>query len=302
MFTGLSGAVRARGRCTLTKVSTLKRILGWPVRRALDPRILPIAEYTAQTNQLLQSTVLKMDTVFTEMDALEDSVGTSLSQVAERLRAIEAEMSRLALQNFDAGIRALIGTPSQVLPASVAEFLDYAESGNGYRAEADLWPVPGRRVMFAAGTIAETVPSHLLVAVPCAVQAVAGLAPGAHILDLSHGEAGLQPVLAALGHLVTSHRRPPVGDEGAHDVVMALDGLGALGSGSTPPASRLLDLLSPNGAGIAVLAAPCDELTREQLVEVGWAGVEGRTFTRDGVRWRPVTDNGEITVWTCRLR
>jgi len=165
----------------VSAAARVKRTLGWPLRRALDPRVRMTVH---------------------EIDARLGSEGLGRPTVHDRLDDLD-RMSRDMLAGL--GWRAVPepgGTLAQ-LDAPRAEFLNWAGGPDGYAAQAGLWFNPPVPVQHNAGGVEILLVNERIVEQPFVFRALAGLPEDARILDVGGSESTVGLSLATLGHGVT---------------------------------------------------------------------------------------------------
>ncbi|MDQ4145080.1 MAG: methyltransferase domain-containing protein [Actinomycetota bacterium] len=296
----------------------MKRILNallrkamWPARRFFDPRFAALQNLIAAE-------------VATRTEALE-LTGRALHELLGRAEEAERALARLTLgfpeireEWLD---RATSGTVEDI-DDSLARILNYAASHTGFAAQAHLWFNPPVLVMYAPRHVFLAHVNERICEVPYAFRALAGVGPGARVLDVGATESTLCLSLASLGYQVTAVDPRPnplthpllhvvVGqidelEEAPFDAVMCVStiehiGLAAYeqpgedGRADLAAMRRIRELTKPGG--LLVLTVPygpakVDEQSRrydaaglEELLG-GWL-VEDRTFVahRDPVTW-----------------
>jgi hypothetical protein len=161
-------------------VSALRRLgraVGWPLRRALDPRV----RWTVH-----------------EIDARLGSEDLARPTVHDRLDDLD-RMGRDVL----AAVGWREGASPDHLDAARAAWLNWAAGPDGYAAQAGLWFNPPVPVEHHAGRVGVLLVNERIVEQPFVFGALAGLAPGSRILDVGGSESTVGLSLAALGHDVT---------------------------------------------------------------------------------------------------
>jgi hypothetical protein len=164
-------------------VSALRRLgraLGWPLRRALDPRV----RWTVH-----------------EIDARLGSADLARPTVHDRLDDLD-RMGRDVL----AGVGWQAGDGARELAAldpGRAAYLNWAAGPDGYASQAGLWFNPPVPVEHHAGRVGVLLVNERIVEQPFVFGALAGLPPGSRILDVGGSESTVGLSLAALGHDVT---------------------------------------------------------------------------------------------------
>lgn len=164
--------------------ATLKRLLGWPLRRALDPRVRMTVH---------------------EIDARLGSQGLARPTVHDRLDDLD-RMGRDMLAGLGWRDVPQPGGDLAELDAPRAAYLNWATGPDGYASQAGLWfnaPVP---VHHAPGAVEVLLVNERIVEQPFVFGAIAQLDGGggqARILDVGGSESTVGLSLATLGHHVT---------------------------------------------------------------------------------------------------
>ena len=165
----------------MSVAARLKALLGWPLRRALDPRVrMTVHEIDAR----LGSENLRRPTIHDRLDDL-DRMGRDV-------------LAGLGWRDVPAPGGAL-----ERLDAAHAEYLNWASGPEGYAAQAGMWFNPPVPVHHAAGRVEPLLVNERIVEQPFVFGALAGLAPGARIVDVGGSESTVGLSLATLGHRVT---------------------------------------------------------------------------------------------------
>ncbi|MDX6704807.1 MAG: hypothetical protein QOI48_653 [Solirubrobacteraceae bacterium] len=159
----------------------LKRLLGWPLRRALDPRVqMTVHEIDAR----LGSENLQRPTVHDRLDDL-DRIGRDML-AGLGWRDVPQPGGELAR-----------------LDAPRAAYLNWASGPDGYASQAGLWFNPPVPVHHEAGSMEILLVNERIVEQPFVFEALAPLAKPARILDVGGSESTVGLSLATLGHEVT---------------------------------------------------------------------------------------------------
>jgi len=165
----------------VSAVDRAKRLLGWPLRRALDPRVrMTVHEIDAR----LGSEDLGRPTIHDRLDDL-DRMGRDLL-AGLGWREVPQPGGELAR-----------------LDAPRAAYLNWATGPDGYASQAGLWFNPPVPVHHAAGAVEVLLVNERIVEQPFVFQALAGLDVPARILDVGGSESTVGLSLATLGHAVT---------------------------------------------------------------------------------------------------
>ncbi len=162
--------------------AALGRLLGWPARRLLDPRV----RWTA---------ILVGDHV----DDRARDVHDHLERVEDRLAGLHEKLAALRVEEL------LARGPGSLpeLGEEVGRFLNWAEGHEGYAAQAGLWFNPPVALDYRPGAVAARQVNERIVEQPFVFAALAGLTPPARVLDVGGSESTVGLSLAALGHDVT---------------------------------------------------------------------------------------------------
>jgi SAM-dependent methyltransferase len=96
------------------------------------------------------------------------------------------------------------GMPLQELDEALAHAINYANSGRGLYAQANLWFNPPVAAALAAGAAVPVQVSERIVEVPFAMAALGRLERGARILDIGSAESTFSLSAASLGYEVTA--------------------------------------------------------------------------------------------------
>ena len=165
----------------MSRIGRVKRLLGWPLRRALDPRVrMTVHEIDAR----LGSEDLARPTIHDRLDDL-DRMGRDV-------------LAGLGWRDVPAPGGSLEG-----LDAPRAAYLNWATGPEGYAAQAGLWFNPPVPVHHERGAVQPLLVNERIVEQPFVFRELAGLPPGARILDVGGSESTVGLSLATLGHRVT---------------------------------------------------------------------------------------------------
>jgi hypothetical protein len=165
----------------VSAADTLKRLLGWPLRRVLDPRVqMTVHEIDAR----LGSENLGRPTIHDRLDDLDRIGRDMLAGLGWR----DVPHPKGELTQLD---------------APRAAYLNWATGPDGYAAQAGLWFNPPVPVHHNAGSMEILLVNERIVEQPFVFQALATLAKPARILDVGGSESTVGLSLATLGHEVT---------------------------------------------------------------------------------------------------
>jgi pyridoxamine 5'-phosphate oxidase len=160
----------------------LARLAGWPVRRLLDPRVRWTA---ALVNEHLSERVAGLHR---HLELLEDEH-----------RGIREKIAALRVDEL------LARGPGRAdeLTDEIGRFLNWAEGHEGYAAQSELWFNPPVALDYRTAGVAARHVNERVVEQPFVFAALAGLGPGARVLDVGGSESTVGLSLASLGHAVT---------------------------------------------------------------------------------------------------
>lgn len=165
----------------MSAAARLKALLGWPLRRALDPRVrMTVHEIDAR----LGSEDLARPTIHDRLDDL-DRIGRDM-------------LAGLGWREVPEP-----GGTLEQLDAPRAAYLNWATGPDGYAAQADLWFNPPVPVHHDAGRVEPLLVNERIAEQPFVFGALAGLPQGSRILDVGGSESTVGLSLATLGHRVT---------------------------------------------------------------------------------------------------
>jgi hypothetical protein len=166
----------------VSAADTLKRLLGWPLRRALDPRVrMTVHEIDAR----LGSEDLARPTIHDRLDDL-DRMGRDM-------------LAGLGWRDVPQP-----GGDLRELDAPHAAYLNWAGGPDGYAAQAGLWFNPPVPVHHTAGGVEVLLVNERIAEQPFVFGAIARAFDGrARILDVGGSESTVGLSLATLGHHVT---------------------------------------------------------------------------------------------------
>ncbi|HEV7882155.1 MAG TPA: methyltransferase domain-containing protein [Solirubrobacteraceae bacterium] len=166
----------------MSAADTLKRLLGWPLRRALDPRVqMTVHEIDAR----LGSEHLARPTIHDRLDDL-DRMGRDM-------------LAGLGWRDVPQP-----GGDLRALDAPRAAYLNWAGGPDGYAAQAGLWFNPPVPVHHTASGVEVLLVNERIVEQPFVFGAIASaFATPARILDVGGSESTVGLSLATLGHDVT---------------------------------------------------------------------------------------------------
>jgi pyridoxamine 5'-phosphate oxidase len=161
--------------------SVLGRLLGWPARRLLDSR----AVWTA--GLVKEHVTERSAELHLHMDALQ----------AEH-RAIHDRIAVLRYEELVAG-----GPRVEDMTAELGLFLNWVDGHEGFAAQSELWFNPPVALDYRPPGIRPRHVNERVVEQPFVFAGLAGLRPGARVLDVGGSESTVGLSLASLGYEVT---------------------------------------------------------------------------------------------------
>jgi hypothetical protein len=178
----------------------IARIVLWPARRFFDPRFAGLgAAVHENTRATLDSTELLGRSIA--------DVNNRLEAVYELVDATRAEAEKASGAYFE---RLLSGKPAD-LDDKAASLLQHESSSAGLAAQSGLWFNPPVSIEYHAGEVALGTANERAAEVPYVFRGLAGLEPGARILDVGAAESLVAFSLASLGYEVTAIDPRPYG-------------------------------------------------------------------------------------------
>ena len=203
-------------------VRKVGRIVLWPVRRVLDPRIQGLATQVQVTHEDLvrrfeegfegerlqhEATRGEVQPLYglirEEIDAAREATGIMGSSLSDLLTGVERarhEAERASGAYFD---RLANGDADDMDP-HVANLLNYAASHQGFAGQSGLWFNPPISLLYAPGEVVAAHANERIAEVPYTLRALADLERGASVLDVGAAESTLAFSLAVLGYDVTA--------------------------------------------------------------------------------------------------
>ena len=169
----------------MSLLSLLRRALGWPARRLLDPR-------TRWTHDLIDERL--------GYRPGQPDVHYRLDRIEGRLEALvrHAGWRRAAISGSTAPELTL-----EDLTPELAEFLNWNDGPHGLAAQAGMWFNPPVPPEYLAGAVRPLHVTERIAEQPFAFASLAELAPGSRVLDVGGSESHVGLALASSGYRVT---------------------------------------------------------------------------------------------------
>ena len=165
----------------MSVAARVKRLVGWPLRRVLDPRV---------------------DMTVHEIDARLGSDGLRRPTVHDRLDDLD-RMGRDMLAGLGWRDVPQPGGALSQLDAARAAYLNWATGPDGYASQAGMWFNPPVPVHYDAAGVEVLLVNERIVEQPFVFGALASLPERSRILDVGGSESTVGLSLATLGHRVT---------------------------------------------------------------------------------------------------
>jgi 2-polyprenyl-3-methyl-5-hydroxy-6-metoxy-1,4-benzoquinol methylase len=205
------------------RLRRLLRLAASPVRGVLNPRFADVNRRIGSTKQALHEESTLTRHVLTERSSeLERSlgglttsnteslafVGKQLEDLAGRLADVEARMANgydrlfedFGAAALDRRVDELIASDGEVLDATTARLLNFAESHRGFAARRKLWLNPPVTLDYEEGAVRVGGVNERIVEVPYALRALGSVPAGGRVLDVGGAESSLSLSLASLGY------------------------------------------------------------------------------------------------------
>lgn len=176
-------------------------------------------------------------------------IPTALGELSRKVAAIA---QNLGAQSFDLSTQGAL----QDLEAYGAAVANYTNSHNGWASQAGLWFNPPLSIEHAAGGVSLADVNERIAEVPFVYRALAGITPGARVLDVGATESSVSVSLATLGYNVTAVDPRPYPLSHSRLTIFQ----GAIGEFSTDdPFDAVILLSSIEHFGLGAYELPTDE-------------------------------------------
>ena len=177
------------------------RTLLWPVRRFFDPRFIGVIDVVDAKHQDLGGQLAEtLRLLHAELDTSAETasvIGHSLMELRD-----------LSEQTYDVTsgryLSRLASGGVQDIDEAVARVLNYSVSHEGFAAQKHVWFNPPLLIQYAPNDVRLASVSERIAEAPYVFRALAGVQPGARVLDVGAAESTVCLSLAALGYAVTA--------------------------------------------------------------------------------------------------
>jgi SAM-dependent methyltransferase len=174
-------------------VKRVGRFLLWPARRFFDPRF---AGLEAAVRENVQATLDATDLIGRSIA----EVRAAVDEANSRLVNVQAEAEKASGSYFE---RLLSGRPSD-LDDKAAALLNHEGGSLGLAAQSGLWFNPPVSIEYRPGAVELGHVNERAAEIPYVFRGLAGLSPGARVLDVGAAESTVAFSLASLGYEVTA--------------------------------------------------------------------------------------------------
>jgi hypothetical protein len=171
----------------------LGRFLLWPVRRFFDPRFAGLEAAIRENVQVTLDATELLGRSVAEVRAAVDEANS-------RLANVQAEAEKASGSYFE---RLMSGRPSD-LDDKASALLNQEGGSRGLAAQSGLWFNPPVSIEYRPGAVEIGRVNERAAEVPYVFRGLAGLAPGARVLDVGAAESIVALSLASLGYEVTA--------------------------------------------------------------------------------------------------
>lgn len=177
--------------------STLKRVARRLVRPLLSPIDGRVADINSRVEYVQATTQSSLEAYTRGASEASAYIGVELRRINEQLTTSFEDYHKLRLaQAVDMSL--------EKLDDSLAQLVNYANSHQGFYAQAGLWFNPPVSVALSAGSATAMQVTERIVEMPFAMAALSRLEPGARILDVGSAESTFPLSAASLGYRVTA--------------------------------------------------------------------------------------------------
>jgi 2-polyprenyl-3-methyl-5-hydroxy-6-metoxy-1,4-benzoquinol methylase len=197
----LVSAESSPGRLPNGGVRAFAKKLAWPARRFFDPRFTAVLQEIDGIKRIVAADAAAASEIATFTGRSLDTLRAHVEEHAHALDAVNKRLDELARRvAFDPD------SPHAVdeIDANTAQVLNYAAGHEGYAAQANLWFNPALLVAYEPQQVELRWVNERIVEVPYAFRALAGVEPGAKVLDVGAAESSVCLSLATLGYEVTA--------------------------------------------------------------------------------------------------
>jgi hypothetical protein len=178
----------------------LGRFLLWPARRFFDPRIAGLEAAIRENVQVTLDATELLGRSIAEVRAAVDEANSRLVNVQSQMADVQAEAEKASGSYFE---RLISGRPADLDDKTSALF-NHEAGSMGLAAQSGLWFNPPVSVEYRPGAVEIGNVNERAAELPYVFMGVAGLPPGARVLDVGAAESTVALSLASLGYEVTA--------------------------------------------------------------------------------------------------
>jgi 2-polyprenyl-3-methyl-5-hydroxy-6-metoxy-1,4-benzoquinol methylase len=181
-------------------VKRFGRFLLWPVRRFFDPRFAGLEAAIQENVQVTLDATDLLGRSIAEVRAAVDEANSRLANVQSQVADVKAEAEKASGSYFE---RLVSGRPSD-LDDKASALLNREAGSLGLAAQSGLWFNPPVSIEYSAGGVDIGNVNERAAEMPYVFRGLAGLPPGARVLDVGATESTVALSLASLGYDVTA--------------------------------------------------------------------------------------------------
>jgi Methyltransferase domain len=176
------------------------RFLLWPARRFFDPRFAGLEAAIRENVQVTLDATDLLGRSIAELRAAVDETNSRLENVQRQLTDVQVEAEKASGAYFE---RLLSGRPSD-LDDKASALLNHEVGSLGLAAQSGVWFNPPVTVEYRPGAVEIGNVNERAAEMPYVFKGLAGLPPGARVLDVGAAESTVALSLASLGYDVTA--------------------------------------------------------------------------------------------------
>lgn len=173
-------------------------------KRLARPVLSPVDRRVADINRRIEHAAEAYARSASETSAY---VGVELRRIHDLLADFEETSFE---EVYKSRLAQAVEMPLEKLDDALAQVINYANSHEGFYAQAGLWFNPPVSVLLWSGNAAVLQVTERIVELPFAMGALSRLEPGARILDIGSAESTFPLSAASLGYRVTAIDQRPL--------------------------------------------------------------------------------------------